>query len=106
MALTGFFMASQPKRDPVCGALSIAASFSSWLALYLFVRLHPDTSGPAGAAKLLLVQAFVPFCALGGLIFAIVALVRRERLWFLPLMTLCLALILLGLLCWIGGRAG
>ena len=96
-------MTNKSKRVPICGVLSVAATVSSALILYLFIKLHPDTSGPLGAEKLRFVQAFVPFCGLAGLVFAIVALMRRERFWILPLLALLLGLALVGLFCFLGG---
>jgi Na+/H+-translocating membrane pyrophosphatase len=43
------------------------------------------------------------FCALGRLVFAIVAWARRERYWALPLVSLLLGLALVGLFCYLGG---
>jgi hypothetical protein len=96
-------MTNQPKRAPICGTLSVVASASSWLALYLFIKLHPNTAGPAGAAKLQFMQVFPPFSALGGLLLAIVALIRRERYWILPLVTLFIDLASIAFLCWVFG---
>jgi len=96
-------MTSQPKCAPICVALSIAATISSWLTLYLFIKLHPDTSGLAGAQKLQFVQMFTPLAGLAGLIFAVVALLRRERFWILALLTLLLGLAMVGLFCFLGG---
>jgi hypothetical protein len=92
-------MTSQPKRAPICVVLSIAATVSSWLTLYLFIKLHPDTSRLA----LLFVQMFPPFAGLAGLILAVIALIRRERFWFLALLTLLLGLAMVGLFCFLGG---
>ena len=96
-------MTNQPKRAPICGVLSIAATVSSGLIFYSFIKLHPDTSGPLGAEKLRFVQEFTPICGLAGLVLAIVALIRRERFWILPLLALLLGLALVGLFCFLGG---
>jgi hypothetical protein len=96
-------MTTQPKRAPICGTLSIAFSVSSWLIVYLFIKLHPITTGAVGAARLQSMLSFAPFCTLGGLIFAIVALIRRERYWMLPLVAFFLGLTLIGFLCWVFG---
>ena len=53
------------------------ASFSS-------CQCHAGVSPDTGL-KLQLMQVFVPFGGLGGFILAIVALIRRERYWVLPL---------------------
>jgi hypothetical protein len=60
-------------------------------------------SGLAGAQKLQFVQMFTPFAGLAGLILAVVALIRRERFWFLALLTLLLGLAMVGLFCFLGG---
>src|SRR5208337_4213697 len=96
-------MTSQPKRAPICVALSIAATVSSNLTLYLFIKLHPDTSGLAVSQQLQFVQMFTPLSALAGLIFAVVALIRRERFWILALLTLLIGLAMVGLFCFMGG---
>jgi hypothetical protein len=96
-------MTTQPKRAPICGILSIAASASSWLIIYVFIRLHPNPAVNVGAAQLRILQVYVPCCGLGGFVFAIVALLRRERYWVLPLVSIFLVLALVGLVCFIVG---
>jgi len=96
-------MTTQPKRAPICGALSVAATVSSWLALIVIIKPHPGATVTVVGAQLQILQVFVPFCGLGGLVFAIIALIRRERYWVLPLVALFLGLALVGLFCFMGG---
>jgi hypothetical protein len=87
----------EQKRAPICGILSIIASLASWLLVFVLVRLHPNGIG------LLFGELFAPFCALGGMVFAIVAWARREHYWAFSLVSLLLGLALVGLFCYLGG---
>jgi hypothetical protein len=89
-------MTTQSKRAPICGLLSVAASTMCWFGVYWLMKRHPVEGLPFG-------QLFVPYCALGGLAFAIAAWVRGEKYWALPLIGLLLALAVLGLFCFLAG---
>lgn len=88
--------ATQPKRAPVCGLLSAAASVMCWLTIYVLVK-YPN------GINLHFAQSFPPFCAFCTFAFAIVAWARREKYWALPLISLLLALLLIGLICYAVG---
>ena len=90
---------SQPKRAPICGALSFFATAMGWLVLFGLIRLHPNGLG------LLFGQLFIPFCVLGGLAFAIISWARRERFWLLPLVSLAFGFVLIGLICYVVAKS-
>ncbi len=89
----------RPRRLAICGLLCVAASVASWVALYGLVKFRPN------GQLLLLGQMTLPFAALAAMLFAVVALARRERFWLLPLLMLLINLALVGLLCWAFGHS-
>ena len=84
-------MATESKRPPVCGALSLAVTMFTWLLLYRMYRSPPflrDDTRHKFFFSLLVLYG----CAFGGFILAVVALALRERFWILPALALLLDL--------------
>jgi hypothetical protein len=79
---------SKSKRSrPTCGVISLALPLVVGIAIYLVLRTLPEgDSGTLGTAVLAFYSLVAAIFA--SVLLAIVALVRREKWWMMPCITL------------------